>query len=84
MDFNIIISGLKFPEGPVFDFKGNLWFVEIQGGNLSCWDGKELTRYDVNGTPNGAAIDREGKIIAKDLRGEALAAKVKELFETKE
>lgn len=62
MDFNIIISGLKFPEGPVFDFKGNLWFVEIQGGNLSCWDGKELTRYDVNGTPNGAAIDREGKI----------------------
>ncbi len=62
MNSKCIISGLKFPEGPVFDFEGNLWFVEIKGGNLSRWDGEDLVRFDVNGTPNGATIDREGNI----------------------
>jgi gluconolactonase len=57
-----IIKGLNFPEGPVFDFSGNLWFVEIKGGNLSCWDGYKLERIDVDGTPNGATIDKKGKI----------------------
>jgi gluconolactonase len=61
-DFKTIISGLNFPEGPVFDFDGNLWFVEIKGRNLSRWDGKQLTRFDVNGTPNGAMIDKKGFI----------------------
>jgi len=58
----VLVSGLKFPEGPVFDFQENLWFVEIQGGNLSRWDGKNLERFDVEGIPNGAMIDRKGKI----------------------
>jgi len=57
-----LITDLKFPEGPIFDFEGNLWFVEIQGGNLSKWDGKKLDRFDVDGTPNGAMIDQQGKI----------------------
>lgn len=62
MKFQTIISGLNFPEGPVFDFDGNLWFVEIKGGNLSRWNGKNLDRFDVDGTPNGAMIDRKGNI----------------------
>jgi len=62
MEFRTIISDLNFPEGPVFDFDGNLWFVEIKGGNLSCWDGKQLTRFDVDGAPNGAMVDRNGCI----------------------
>lgn len=62
MDYKCIISDLKFPEGPVFDFDGNLWFVEIQGGNLSRWNEGKLERFAVNGTPNGAMIDREGNI----------------------
>ena len=62
MKIKTIISGLNFPEGPVFDFDGNLWFVEIKGGNLSRWDGKQLVRFDVDGTPNGAMIDQQGCI----------------------
>jgi gluconolactonase len=58
----VLISGLNFPEGPVFDFKGNLWFVEIKSGNLSCWNGHDLKRFDVDGTPNGAMIDKSGYI----------------------
>jgi len=62
LTINTIITHLKFPEGPVFDFNGNLWFVEIQGGNLSRWDGVKLDRFDVDGTPNGAMIDSCGNI----------------------
>lgn len=62
VESEILITGLKFPEGPVFDFEGNLWFVEIQRGNLSKWDGQNLERFDVDGTPNGAMIDRQGRI----------------------
>lgn len=62
MEHRTIISGLDFPEGPVFDFKGGLWFVEIRGGNLSHWNGNRLTRFDVDGTPNGAMIGENGKI----------------------
>ncbi len=64
MDINrtTIVGGLKFPEGPVFDFDGNLWFVEIKGGNLSMWNGSQLNRFDVDGTPNGAMVDRKGNI----------------------
>lgn len=61
-EYHRVLTGLKFPEGPVFDFQGNLWFVEIHGGNLSVWNGKELVRYGVDGTPNGAMVDRSGKI----------------------
>jgi gluconolactonase len=68
MNYECIISDLKFPEGPVFDFDGNLWFVEIKGGNLSRWDGTDLVRFDVDGTPNGAMIDKEGNIWFCDSR----------------
>ncbi len=66
-----LITGLYFPEGPVFDFEGNLWFVEIKGGNLSRWDGKTLQRFHVVGTPNGATIDKNSDIwFCDSLRGE--------------
>jgi len=36
--------------------------------------------YGVTGIPQNYLIDQEGKIIAKDIRGEALVAKMKEIF----
>lgn len=60
--YHTLITGLHFPEGPVFDRSGHLWFVEIKGGNLSRWSGKTLERFDVDGTPNGALADRHGMI----------------------
>lgn len=69
--YNILISGLHFPEGPVFDQNDDLWFVEIQGGNLSKWSGNTLKRFDVDGTPNGATIDSKGNIwFCDSARGE--------------
>lgn len=60
--YKTILSGLNFPEGPVFDLVGNLWFVEIKGGNLARWNGKQLDRFDVGGTPNGAMVDINANI----------------------
>jgi gluconolactonase len=60
--YQVLLDGLKFPESPFFDSSGNLWFVELKGGNLSRWDGQTLHRYDVDGTPNGAAIDADGVV----------------------
>ena len=60
--YQILLTELKFPEGLVFDHSGNLWFVEIKGGNLARWDGQNLERFHVDGTPNGAMVDREGNI----------------------
>ncbi|MDP3435171.1 MAG: SMP-30/gluconolactonase/LRE family protein [Bacteroidota bacterium] len=84
MNFNTLLKELNFPEGPVFDHSGNLWFVEIKGGNLSCWDGQNLERFDVGGTPNGAMVDREGNIWFCDSeRGEIRIFKpVQNSFET--
>jgi len=58
----ILAEGLRFPEGPAFDENGNLWFVEIQGGNLSRWDGRALERIPVDGTPNGLVFDGQNRI----------------------
>lgn len=62
LEFNVVVSGLKFPESPIFDEEGNLWFVEIAGGNLSKWNGVKLERFKVYGTPNGAVMDKNGCI----------------------
>jgi len=67
----IIIKGVNFPEGPFFDFEGNLWFVEIKGGTLAKWDGQKLERFEVDGTPCGSLMDRKGKIwFCDSARGE--------------
>jgi gluconolactonase len=81
---NILVSGLNFPEGPVFAPDGSLWFVEINGGNLSRWDGQKLERFDVEGRPNGAMIDSRGNIWFCDSgRGEIrIYSPDKNTFET--
>ncbi|HDZ22665.1 hypothetical protein LCGC14_0303880 [marine sediment metagenome] len=59
---NILTDGLAFPEGPVFDPAGDLWCVELQGGGLIRWRDGEVERFTTGGAPNGAAVDRQGRI----------------------
>jgi gluconolactonase len=71
VSYDVLLAGLRFPEGPCFDKVGNLWFVEIEGGCLSKWDGRKLNRYDINGTPNGAVVDSKGFVwFCDSQRGE--------------
>jgi gluconolactonase len=56
----ILAEGLNFPEGPAFDQKGRLWFVELKGGIIACYEDGQVRRFEAGGTPNGIAIDHCG------------------------
>lgn len=62
-DFEVIASGLLFPEGPIVMADGSVLFVEIARGTLSrAWpDGTVEVVAETGGGPNGAAIGPDGK-----------------------
>jgi peroxiredoxin len=54
--------------------------VWTQVADLKGWDNSAAILYDVHAIPQNYLIDPAGKIVAKNLRGEALHAKLKELL----
>lgn len=48
--------------------------------DLKYWQSEAAKTYNVTGIPLTVLIDKDGKIIAKNLRGPALEAKLKQLF----
>jgi peroxiredoxin len=48
--------------------------------DLAYWDNAAAALYAVNSIPSNLLVDSQGKIIAKNLRGEDLKAKIKELL----
>jgi gluconolactonase len=57
-----VISGLRFPEGPVALADGSVLVVEIAGGCLShIADGKKSVVAQTGGGPNGAALGPDGR-----------------------
>ncbi|MDE3056720.1 MAG: AhpC/TSA family protein [Bacteroidota bacterium] len=48
--------------------------------NLKEWDCLPFSIYGINGIPDNFLIDENGKIIARNLRGDDLRKKLKELF----
>ncbi len=63
MDFELVASGLGFPEGPVVMADGSVLVVEIQKGNISRhWNGKSETVATPGGGPNGLAIGPDGAL----------------------
>ena len=51
-----------------------------QMSDLKGWDNKAAAAYNVRAIPANVLIDADGKIIAKDLRGEELLSKMAELL----
>ena len=49
--------------------------------DLEGWDSKAAKLYGVQSIPTNFLLDKEGKIIARDLRGADLANKLQELFQ---
>ncbi len=54
----------------------------IQVSDLKYFDSEAAALYNINAIPATVLLDKEGKIIAKNLRGEALEAKLAEIFAT--
>ena len=53
----------------------------IHVSDLKYWNSVVVPAYYIDGIPANLLLDKEGKIIARNLRGEALSNKLKEIFE---
>jgi peroxiredoxin len=51
-----------------------------QVSDLRKWDGEVVRNYNINSIPFTVLLDRDGKIIAKNLRGEELEKKLVEVL----
>ncbi|HRG58518.1 MAG TPA: TlpA disulfide reductase family protein [Bacteroidia bacterium] len=51
--------------------------------DLGYWQSSVVKQYNISGIPYTCLLDREGKIVAKGLRGEELEQKIKELLQIK-
>lgn len=50
------------------------------GSDLLKWNSSVVKLYNIEGIPFAVLLDKEGKIIGKNLRGEALEKKLQEIF----
>lgn len=62
--FEVVASGLEYPEGPIACADGSVLLVEVKGGRLTrvLPDGTKTTVAATGGSPNGAAFGPDGKI----------------------
>jgi hypothetical protein len=56
----------------------NLTWTQLS--DLKFWDNEVAKQYGIRAIPQNLLIDPQGKIIAKNLRGEELEEKMNELF----
>jgi len=71
--------------------KKNSWLAAIHKDNLTWtqvsdlkfWDNEVAVLYGIKAIPSNLLVDPQGKIIAKDLRGEELDKKLAETFRDK-
>lgn len=59
-------------------YKDNLTWTQVS--DLKFWENEVAVKYGVKAIPTNLLLDKEGKIIAKDLRGAELDKKLAEVF----
>ena len=52
----------------------------IQVSDLKYWNSIVVPQYKIESIPHSLLLDKEGKIIASDLRGDALEQKLSEIL----
>jgi gluconolactonase len=62
--FEIVATGLEYPESPVACADGSVLVVEVKGGRITRVrpDGSKATVATTGGSPNGAAFGPDGKL----------------------
>lgn len=75
--------------GVSLDKERDRWLQAIEDDNLNWtqvsdlkfWNSSVVKLYDIKGIPFAVLLDKDGKIIAKNLRGEALHKKLEEILD---
>jgi gluconolactonase len=62
--FEVVATGLEYPEGPIACADGSVLLVEVKGGRLTRVqpDGTKVTVATTGGSPNGAAYGPDGRV----------------------
>src|SRR5262245_11492792 len=70
-EYEVVTTGLRFPEGPIAMDDGSVVLVEIERGTLSrvSPDGAIDVVADCGGGPNGAAVGPDGKVYVANNGG---------------
>lgn len=82
--FNVSLDGMPQQQNPKQDWlaaiekDGLIW--DGHGSELKGWQSSVVALYGIEGIPFTILLDREGKIIGKNLRGAALEQKLEEIF----
>ncbi|MEG2277645.1 MAG: TlpA disulfide reductase family protein [Odoribacter sp.] len=79
-DFEIIGISLDGKKSDWVNAIKELGMKWPQCSDLQRWNSTVVRKYNVNAVPTTVLINPEGVVVAIDLRGEKLAAKVKELI----
>lgn len=69
----LIAEGYTFPEGPLVDKEGNLFFTDVRAALILKYDGESLTTFAENTEgANGLAMKKDGTIFACQGGGHAI------------
>lgn len=80
-DFEIVGVSLDKDEEKWLQGIEDLKMTWPQMSDLKLWESEAVGLYAIRSIPHTVLLDKEGKIIAKDLRGEELQEKLAELME---
>ncbi|NLA63004.1 MAG: TlpA family protein disulfide reductase, partial [Bacteroidales bacterium] len=80
-DFEIVGVSLDKDEEKWLQGVKDLNMTWPQMSDLKLWESEAVGLYAIKSIPHTVLLDKEGKIIAKDLRGEQLEEKLAELME---
>lgn len=80
-DFEIVGVSLDKDEDKWLQGIKDLNMTWPQMSDLKLWESEVVELYAIRGIPHTILLDKEGKIIAKDLRGDKLEEKLAELMD---
>lgn len=83
--FNVSLDGMPQQQNPkeawlsAIEKDGLIW--DGHGSDLKGWQSSFVKLYGIEGIPFTILLDKEGKIVGKNLRGPALEEKLEEIFQ---